>query len=287
MTQYVKFIRQGDSLFIKPTATTVDTVSTQGLEEVQSQSTEKEDSYILIEEDNRTAAGLKSFASDAVASATAAPPASLEGKEETAAIAVLFDLAANNIIADHLGIKTSSVEAFLSKWDPSEKLTALNGDLTLSTEAKDLKTRDWKKAGELPRYVKYLTDKGGYGTKVELLTGKTDNTNPPELTIAPSLKGKSAVIQLSEENESWYRSITEIEIPYSGTKTHYYQENNTLSEDGKAMTLGVEAISGPMNYTGTYEVTIHSFGFDDVKGTLSVVEQLQALRPHGMTATAG
>lgn len=279
LTQYVKFIRQGDSLFIKPTATTVDTVSTQGLEEVQSQSTEKEDSYILIEEDNRTAAGLKSFASDAVASATAAPPASLEGKEETAAIAVLFDLAANNIIADHLGIKTSSVEAFLSKWDPSEKLTALNGDLTLSTEAKDLKTRDWKKAGELPRYVKYLTDKGGYGTKVELLTGKTDNTNPPELTIAPSLKGKSAVIQLSEENESWYRSITEIEIPYSGTKTHYYQENNTLSEDGKAMTLGVEAISGPMNYTGTYEVTIHSFGFDDVKGTLSVVEQAPSFTP--------
>ena len=191
----------------------------------------------------------------------------------------MFDLAANNIIADSLGIKTSSVEAFLSKWDTSEKLTALNGDLTLSTEAKDLKTRDWKKAGDLPRYVKYLTDKGGYGTKVELLTGKTDNTNPPELTIAPSLKGKSAVIQLSEENESWYRSITEIEIPYSGTKTHYYQENNTLSEDGKAMTLGVEAISGPMNYTGTYEVTIHSFGFDDVKGTLSVVEQAPSFTP--------
>jgi hypothetical protein len=279
LTQYVKFIRQGDTLFIKPSATTVDTVQAQGLDEVQSQSQEEKESDILIEEDNRTTAGLKSFASDAVASATTAPPASLEGKEETATIAVLFDLAANNIIADKLGIGTSSAEAFLSKWEPSEKLTALNEDLTLSTEAKDLKTRNWKKAGELPRYVKYLTDKGGYGTKVELLTGKTDNTNPPELTIAPSLKGKSAVIQLSDENESWYRSITEIEIPYSATKTHYYQENNTLSADGKAITLGVEAISGPMNYTGTYEVTIHSFGFDDVKGTLSVVEPAPNFTP--------
>ena len=279
LTQYVKFIRQGDSIFIKPSTTTVDDVQDQDPAKVQSQSLEEEESHILVTEDNRSAASLKSFAVDAVASATAAPPASLEGKEETVAIAVLFDLAANNIIADNLGIKTSSVEAFLSKWDPLEKLTALNEDLTLSTEAKDLKTRSWKMAGELPRYVKYLTDKGGYGTKVELLTGKTDNTNPPELSISPSLKGKSAVIQLSEENESWYRSITEIEIPYSETKTHYYQENNTLSADGKTMTLGVEAISGPMNYTGTYEVTIHSFGFGDVKATLSVVEKAPAFTP--------
>ncbi|WP_349944549.1 hemoblobin-interacting domain-containing protein [Lacrimispora sp. BS-2] len=279
LTQYVKFIRQGDDLFIKPTATTVDTSEVQALANVQSPSPKVEKSYILIEEDNRTTTGLMRFASDAVASATAAPPASLEGKEETATIAVLFDLAANNIIADSLEIETSSVEAFLSKWESSEKLIALNENLTLSTEAKDLKTRTWKKAEELPRYVKYLTDKGGYGTKVELLTGKTDNTNPPELTIAPSLKGKSAVIQLSEENESWYRSITEIEIPYGETKTHYYQETNTLSSDGKTVTLGVEAISGPMNYAGTYEVTIHSFGFDDVKGTLSVVEQAPNFTP--------
>ncbi len=279
LTQYVKFIRQGDDLFIKPDVTTVDTAEVQALASVQSPSQEEEESYILIEEDNRATTGLMSFASDAVASATAAPPASLEGKEEIATIAVLFDLAANNIIADSLEIETSSVEAFLSKWEPSEKLTALNESLTLSTEAKDLKTRTWKKAEELPRYVKYLTDKGGYGTKVELLTGKTDNTNPPEMTIAPSLKGKSAAIQLSEENESWYRSITEIEIPYSETKTHYYQENNTLSADGKTVTLGVDAISGPMNYAGTYEVTIHSFGFDDVKGTLSVVEQAPNFTP--------
>lgn len=273
LTQYVKFIRQGDSLFIKPTETTVDTMQLQGQEEAQSKSQEDTENYILIEEDNRTAADIKSFASDAVSSATTAPPASLEGKEEVATIAVLFDLAANNIIADKLGIGTSSVEAFLSKWEPSEKLSALNENLTLSTDAKDLKIRSWKKAEELPRYVKYLTDKGGYGTKVELLTGKTDNTNPPELTISPSLKGKSAVIQLGEENESWYRSITEIEIPYSETKTHYYQESNTLSADGKTITLGVDAISGPMNYVGDYEVTIHSFGFGDVKGSLSVVDK--------------
>ncbi|WP_186423678.1 hemoblobin-interacting domain-containing protein [Lacrimispora celerecrescens] len=273
LTQYVKFIRQGDSLFIKPLETTVDTMQLQGQEEAQSNSQEEKENDIMIEEDNRTAAGLKSFVSDAVSSATAAPPASLEGKEKTATIAVLFDLAANNIIADNLGIGTSSVEAFLSKWEPSEKLSALNEDLTLSTDAKDLKTRSWKKAEDLPRYVKYLTDKGGYGTKVELLTGKADNTNPPELTITPSLKGKSIVIQLSEENESWYRSITEIEIPYSETKTHYYQENNTLSADGKTITLGVDAISGPMNYAGDYEVTIHSFGFGEVKGSLSVVDK--------------
>ncbi len=273
LTQYVKFIRQGDSLFIKPTETTVDTMQLQGQEEAQNKSQEETENYILIEEDNRTAADIKSFASDAVSSATTAPPASLEGKEEVATIAVLFDLAANNIIADKLGIRTSSVEAFLSKWEPSEKLSALNEKLTLSTDAKDLKIRSWKKAEELPRYVKYLTDKGGYGTKVELLTGKTDNTNPPELTISPSLKGKSAVIQLGEENESWYRSITEIEIPYSETKTHYYQESNTLSVDGKTITLGVDAISGPMNYVGDYEVTIHSFGFEDVKGSLSVVDK--------------
>lgn len=279
LTQYVKFIKQGDSLFIKPSETTVDDTQLQGLEEAQSKSQEEKESDILIVEDNRTAAGIKSFASDAVSSATTAPPASLEGKEETAAIAVLFDLAANNIIADHLGIGTSSVEAFLSKWEPSEKLSALNEDLTLSTDGKDLKTRNWKSAEDLPRYVKYLTDKGGYGTKVELLTGKTDNTNPPELTIAPSLKGKSAVIQLSEENESWYRSITEIEIPYSETKTHYYQESNTLSADGKTMTLRVDAISGPMNYTGDYEVTIHSFGFGDVKGSLSVVDKAPSFTP--------
>ncbi|WP_312432245.1 hemoblobin-interacting domain-containing protein [Lacrimispora sp.] len=273
LTQYVKFIRQGDSLFIKPTETTVDTMQLRGQEEAQSKSQVEKESYILIEEDNRTMDGLKSFASDAVSSATTAPPASLEGKEKVATIAVLFDLAANNIIADNLGIGTSSVEAFLSKWESSEKLSALNEDLNLSTDAKDLKTRSWKKAEDLPRHVKYLTDKGGYGTKVELLTGKTDNTNPPELTIVPSLKGKSAVIQLSEENESWYRSITEIEIPYSETKTHYYQENNTLSSDGKTITLGVDAISGPMNYIGDYEVTIHSFGFGDAKGSLSVVDK--------------
>ena len=278
LTQYVKFIRQGDTLFIKPSVTTVDDEQDQGVAKVQSQSLEEEN-YILIEEDNRSTSGLKSLAADAVASATAVPPASLEGKEETAAIAVLFDLAANNVIADNLGIETSSVEAFLSKWEPLEKLTALNEDLTLSTEAKDLKTRNWKKAEELPRYVKYLTDKGGYGTKVELLTGKTDNTNPPELAIAPSLKGKDASIQLSEENESWYRSITEIEIPYSGTKIFYYQENNTLSEDGKTLTLGVDKISGPMNYVGSYEVTIHSFGFEDVTGTLSVVDQAPTFTP--------
>ncbi|SET56332.1 Putative cell wall binding repeat-containing protein [Lacrimispora sphenoides] len=279
LTQYVKFIRQGDSLFIKPSETTVDTMQLQGLEEAQSKSQEEKESDILIEEDNRAAAGLKSLASDAVSSATTAPPASLEGKEEVATIAVLFDLAANNIIADNLGIGTSYVEAFLSKWEPSEKLSALNEDLTLSTDAKDLKSRSWKKAEDLPRYVKYLTDKGGYGTKAELLTGKTDNTNPPELTIVPSLKGKSAVIQLSEENESWYRSITEIEIPYSETKTHYYQENNTLSADGKTITLGVDAISGPMNYAGDYEVTIHSFGFGDVKGSLSVVDKAPSFTP--------
>ena len=279
LTQYVKFIRQGDSLFIKPTETTVDTMQLQGQEEAQSKNQEDTKKDILIEEDNRTAADIKSFASDAVSSATTAPPASLDGKEEVATIAVLFDLAANNIIADKLGIGTSSVEAFLSKWEPSEKLSALNEGLTLSTDAKDLKIRSWKKAEELPRYVKYLTDKGGYGTKVELLTGKTDNTNPPELTISSSLKGKGAVIQLSEENESWYRSITEIEIPYSETKTHYYQENNTLSADGKTITLGVDAISGPMNYVGDYEVAIHSFGFGDVKGSLSVVDKAPSFTP--------
>ena len=279
LTQYVKFIRQGDSLFIIPPATTVETLQDKSLAEVQSQDLEEEESHILVREDNQNTSSFKSMASDAVASATAAPPASLEGKEETASIAVLFDLAANNIIADNLGIETSSAEAFLTKWEPLEKLTALNEGLTLSTEVKDLKARSWKKAAGLPRYVKYLTDKGGYGTKVELLTGKTDNTNPPGLSVSPSLKGKSAVIGLSEENESWYRSITEIEIPYSETKTHYYQESNTLSADGRTLTLGVDAISGPMNYTGTYEVTIHSFGFDDVKGTLSVVEQAPVFAP--------
>ena len=280
LTQYIKFIRDGDIIFIKSSITTVDdALQVQSLEKVQSQDLEEEESHILVEEDNQSTFSLKTMASDAVASATTAPPASLEGKEETASIAVLFDLAANNIIADNLGIKTSSVEAFLSKWEPQEKLIVLNSDLTLSAEAKELKTRSWKKAAELPRYVKYLTDKGGYGTKVELLTGKTDNTNPPELSISPSLRGTSAVIGLSEENESWYRSITEIEIPYSETKTHYYQENNTLSSDGKAITLGVDAISGPMNYSGTYEVTIHSFGFDDVKAALSVVEQAPVFTP--------
>lgn len=280
LTQYIKFIRDGETIFIKSSITTVDdALQAQSLEKVQSQDLEEEESHILVEEDNQSIFSLKTMASDAVASATAAPPASLEGKEEEASIAVLFDLAANNIIADNLGIRTSSVEAFLSKWEPLEKLIVLNEGLTLSTEAKDLKARSWKKAAGLPRYVKYLTDKGGYGTKVELLTGKTDNTTPPELSISPSLRGTSAVIGLSEENESWYRSITEIEIPYSETKTHYYQENNTLSSDGKTMTLGVDAISGPMNYAGTYEVTVHSFGFDDVKATLSVVEQAPVFTP--------
>lgn len=280
LTQYIKFIRDGETIFIKSSITTVDdALQVQSLEKTESQDLEEEESHILVEEDNQSTFSLKAMASDAVASATTAPPASLEGKEETASIAVLFDLAANNIIADSLGIRTSSVEAFLSKWEPLEKLIILNEDLTLSTEVKDLKTRSWKKAAGLPRYVKYLTDKGGYGTKVELLTGKTDNTNPPELSISPSLRGTGAVIGLSEENESWYRSITEIEIPYSETKTHYYQENNTLSSDGRTITLGVDAISGPMNYAGTYEVTIHSFGFDDVKGTLSVVEQAPVFIP--------
>ena len=280
LTQYIKFIRDGDTLFIKPSITTVDdTLQAHSLNKMQSRDLEAEESRILVEEDNQSIFSLKAMASDAVASATAAPPASLEGKEETASIAVLFDLAANNIIADNLGIRTSSVEAFLSKWEPLEKLIALNEDLTLSTEAKDLKARSWKNASGLPRYVKYLTDKGGYGTKVELLTGKTDNAIPPELSISPSLRGTGAVIRLSEENESWYRSITEIEIPYNITKTHYYQENNTLSSDGKTITLGVDAISGPMNYAGTYEVTIRSFGFDDVKGTLYVVEQAPDFTP--------
>ena len=279
LSQYVKFIRQGDEIFIKPSSTTIDSSQIPLMANGKGQNPEEEDSQILIKEDSRKAAGLTSFAADGIASATATPPASLEGKNETASIAVLFDLAANNIIADSLNIKNSSVEAFLAKWDSSEKLAALNENLTLSTEAGDLKTRTWKNAEDLPRYVKYLTDKGGYGTKVELLTGKTDNTNPPELMIAPSLKGKSAVLQLSEENESWYRSITEIEIPYNQTKTHFYQENNTLSPDGKTLTLGVEAISGPMNYTGTYEVTIHSFGFADRKGILSVVEPAPNFTP--------
>lgn len=252
LSQYVKFIKLGESIFVKSSKTTADVV------QIRLQT-----------------ASLKSMALDAVSSATAAPPANMEGKEEKTSIAILFDLAANHVITDDLGIETASGNVFLSKWEVLDKKIALNESLTMSTEAKDLSKRNWKKAESLPRYVKYLTDKAGYGTKIELLTGKTDNTVGPQLSIAPSLKGKDAVIQLSEENESWYRSITKIEIPYSSIKNHYYQENNILSEDGKTITLGVkgDGVSGPMNYCGTYEVTIRSFGFEDVTGTLVVVDK--------------
>ncbi len=255
LTQYVKFIRQGDSIFVKSDKTTADALQIQ------------------------KRASLMSMGLDAVASATEAPPASMEGKEETASIAVLFDLAANHVITDELGIETASGEVFLAKWNALNKKIALNDTLTLSTEAKDLKNRNWKKASELPTYVKYLTDKAGYGTKVELLTGKTDNTIPPQLFSSPSLKGKDALIRLSDVNESWYRSITEISIPYSDMHTYYYQENNTLSKDGKTITLGVDKLGGPMNQTGTYEIIITSFGFEDVKGTLTVVDQAPEFTP--------
>lgn len=245
LEQYLKFIWVGQNLYVKPSRTTVNPVQTLSV--------------------------------DALSSATKAPPESLEGKEEEAAIAVLFDLVVNHTIAGLAGKPGSTTDEFLDKWAALDKTIALNSDFTMCLSGEDYSGLAWQKTqhGELPRYVKYLTEMSNYGTKIEFLTGKTDNTNPPELAIETTLKGQDAVIRLSEENETWYRSIAEIKIPYSEKDTFYYQNNHTLSADGRTITLSAagDGVGGPMRYAGQYQVIFQSYDFADTHGILNVVSE--------------
>ncbi len=242
LEQYLKFIETNGSIYIKSGKTTVNT------------------------EVNRV------LRLDAVSGATTAVPPDFANVTVEATIAVQFDMVANNLIAKALGIPGTKTDALLEKWDSLEKGMVLNEGLSLYGEklgdAIDLDIS----GAALPKYVKYLTSGGLYGTKVYFATHQPDSKTAPEITIDPVLKGGQVVAKLSEENETWYRYLTDIAIPYSESQTYHYLVGSNLSQDGKTLTLAPQNF-GATNYSGSYQATFASFGFAPSEVSFMVVDK--------------
>ena len=258
LAQYLMFIDSGapghkeDGLWIYPTTTTVNTnISTLSL-------------------------GI-----DATAGATTQAEIDFGTIEKEATIAVLFDMIANHKIAQELGIEASTTDTLLAKWENDlTKGIALNEDFSLYGttlgDAIDLPVT----ANEEPKYVKYLTASGLYGTKVYFDTHKPDSQTAPTVTIDDINIHSDITVTLSEENETWFLYLQNISIPY-GAQTYAYLTNCELSTDGKTITLkrayNSGLYSGPTEYAGLYEATFSSLGFSDATANFNVFYDLSQL----------
>ena len=249
LEQYLKFITVGQAgtIYVKPSDTTVNSTMT-------------------------FAMGI-----DAVSSATQQVPQDFENIKVDAVIAVQFDMIANNVIADALGIPTSGTADLLDKWASLDKGIVLNEDFTLyADELGDVINKDISGA-TLPKYIKYLTSSAQYGTKVYFSTHQPDSQIPPTIADIKVLNSTDAVLTLSEENETWYLYLTEISIPYTSSGPIYqYLDESELSADGLTLTLKKGAL-GPMTYSSDYEITLKAFEFDDVKVQMSVLDAAPGL----------
>lgn len=242
LEQYLKFIELGENIFVKQDTSTVNT------------------------------ALVKSASFDVVTNATTNTPPEFDSVTVDATIAVNFDMLANNIIADKLNIPATNATTLLDKWDDLEQGIVLNKDFSLYGEKLGDAVDNDISAATLPKYVKYLTSSGLYGTKVYFETSQPDSQTAPAITMETTLIGKDAIAHLSEENETWYRYLTEIGIPY-GMKTYGYNDIKTISEDGRTITLPIQDF-GPMHKADKYEVTFKSHGFyKDVIVSFEVVQE--------------
>jgi|GEM_PF-3495966 len=248
LEQYLMFIKVGGNMFIKSDNTLVNTSL------------------------------VKTMAFDAASSATVALPPDFDNITMDAIIAVDYDMIANNIIADELGIPASRTSDLLDKWDILDKGIVLNTDFTLYGDSLgDVVDKDIASA-TLPKYIKYLTSSGSYGTKVYFDTQLPDSETPPDITISDIEKDNHILVNLSEENETWYLYLTEISIPYTLARTYHYNDDKSLSADGLEMTLQKQEF-GPTSYVDEYTTTFKSFGFDDVTATFKVVNTPPAMTP--------
>ncbi len=242
LEQYLKFIKVGGQIYIKS-------------------------------EDNRVATSvLRMAAADAVSSATKNVPPDLQNVTVDACIAVQFDMLANNFIAQTLGIPGSKTAALLEKWECLQKGIVLNKAFTLyADELGEVVDREITTAA-LPKYIKYLTSSGQYGTKVRFDTHLPDSETPPEIAISRVMKGSDILAVLSEENETWYRYLTEISIPHTASQTYFYHQESrhALAASGTEITL--MRGFGPTENAGSYEVTFKSVGFEDVTVSFAVVD---------------
>ena len=249
LEQYLKFITVGQAgtIYVKPSDTTVNSTMT------------------------------FTMGIDAVSSATQQVPQDFENTKVDAVIAVQFDMIANNVIADALGISASGTADLLDKWSILDKGIVLNEDFTLyADELGDVINKDISGA-ILPKYIKYLTSSAQYGTKVYFSTHQPDSQTPPTIADIKVLNSTDAVLTLSEENETWYLYLTEISIPYTSSGPIYqYLDESELSADGLILTLKKGAL-GPMTYSSDYEITLKSFEFDDVKVQMSVLDPAPGL----------
>lgn len=252
LTQYLMFIESGapgyqtDGLWIYPTTTTV----------------------------NASLAATQKYSIDAVSSATEQGEIEFDGVTKEATIAVLFDMIANHTIADTLGIAPDTTDALLEKWEELEKGIALDADATYYGAAVGDVIDTAVTDDITPKYVKYLTASGTYGTKVYFDTTMPDSRTAPQISIADIEIYNDITVSLSEENETWFLYLTEISIPYTSAKDYHYLADAVLSADGLSLTLprcyvgGMYA--GPTEYTDSYTATFRAVGFDAVSADFSV-----------------
>ena len=250
LEQYLKFIKVGSgTTYIKPSTTTVtsDIVRTLGI--------------------------------DAVSSATSPSDPKFDDVTVDTNIAVQFDLVANHAIVAELGIDLNTTNHFLNKWENDlTRGIILNKDNTLyGAQLGDIIDQTVS-ANMLPKYVKYLvaSSAGDYGTKVYFDTHNPDSETAPDITVVSSNIYEDIILRLSEENETWFRYLTEISIPYSANHIYYYLNDCALSNDGLTLTLrrsdtGGGMYAGPTEYAGSYSATLKSLVFEDVVVNFGVV----------------